>query len=462
LSGQAFKTSVLLFNPCIYDFAAYDFWFKPLGLLSIGGLLRRFGYRVDLVDCLDRHHPALLQFLGRQKAEERPDGTGKFVREEIVKPPALAHVPRTYCRYGMPPQVVAKILDDIEPPDVVLITSFMTYWYAAVADAVRLIRQRFPRAIIVLGGIYATLAPEHAQATAKPDYLIVGEGETEALHLIAKFFGGPGEKFSYSSLDDLPWPALDLYPSLRSAAVVTSRGCPYKCSFCASKIVAPNYRRRSAKNVLQEIRQWHEQYGVAHFAFFDAALLLRADEYAKPVFRGVLKNNWRLRFHTPNGMTPRYVDLELAELFYAAGVQTIRLSFESSNPLRQKSMSAKVSNAELERAISLFSRAGYNRAAIGVYVMMGLPDQGMDEVVDSINYVHSLGARVNLASFSPIPGTEEWRKAISAGVWSAQNDLLLSNTSIFPVWSKTMGYDRALALTNHAKNLNEELNTALA
>ena len=457
MSGRVFKRSVLLLNPCIHDFAAYDFWFKPLGLLSIGGLLRRFGYRVNLVDCLDRHHPELLSYLNRQTADERPDGTGKFVRQEIAKPPALAHVPRTYCRYGMPPQVVAKLLDNIEPPDVVLITSFMTYWYPAVAQAARMIRRRFPKAVIILGGIYATLAPEHARATVKPDYLIVGEGEKKAVRLIAKLTGGPGKDFDYSTLDELPWPALDLYPNLRSAAIITSRGCPFRCSFCASKIVAPNYRRRSAQNVVREIACRHEQYGVNQFAFFDDALLLRADDFAKPIFRGVIKNDWPIHFHTPNGLTPRYVDQELAELFYAAGVQTVRLSFESSNPQRQKAMSAKVSNVELERAMSSLCRAGYENAAIGVYVMMGLPDQAEEEVLDSINYVHSLGARVNLASFSPIPGTEEWRKAIAKGTWNKNDDMLLTNTSLFPIWSKTIGAGRAQRIANYAKSLNEKL-----
>ena len=287
--------------------------------------------------------------------------------------------------------------------------------------------------------------------------MIVGEGEAEAVHLIAKLTGGPGEDFNYSSLDELPWPALDLYPQLRSAAIVTSRGCPFRCSFCASKIVAPTYRRRSAENVVREIGHWHANYAVNHFAFFDDALLLRADDFAKPILSSVIKKNWPLHFHTPNGLTPRCLDQELADLFYAAGVQTIRLSFESSNTQRQKSLSAKVSNAELEGAVQALCQAGYDGADIGVYVMMGLPDQGEDEVIDSIDYVHSLGARIKLASFSPIPGTEEWCMAISKGMWRKNDDLLLTNTSIFPIWSRTFGSERAQHISNYANCLNEKL-----
>jgi radical SAM superfamily enzyme YgiQ (UPF0313 family) len=461
-SSSRSKKSILLFNPWIYDFAAYDFWFKPLGLLSIAGVLRELGYHVGLVDCLDRFHPALMQANYDLPNDKRQDGSGKFLREEITKPRVLEHIPRKYCRYGMPPSVVAKILDDLEPPDVVFITSFMTYWYPAVVDAVEMIRRHFPKATVVLGGIYATLAPEHARSLVKPDFLIRGEGEKEAASLLANLSGGKGKEFNYSTLDDLPWPALDLYPDLRSAAILTSRGCPFTCSFCASRIVAPNYRRRTPGHVLQEIRNWHEQFDINQFAFFDDALLNRADEFIKPILNGVLENNWKLNFHTPNGLAPRFFDKELAQLFFASGVKTVRLSFETLNKKRQLSMSAKVSNGDLVAAIRFLKDAGFKTPDIGVYVMMGLPDQNVDEVVDSINFVHGLGATVNLVSFSPIPGTQEWANAVAADVWCKDADLLLTNTTIFPLWSKKIGYESSFEILNYAHTLNKSLRESMS
>jgi len=57
---------VLLINPWIYDFAAYDEWVKPLGLLYIGTFLEKFGYRVSLINCMDRHHPLLKEKFGKR------------------------------------------------------------------------------------------------------------------------------------------------------------------------------------------------------------------------------------------------------------------------------------------------------------------------------------------------------------------------------------------------------------
>ena len=454
------KKSVLLFNPWIYDFAAYDFWFKPLGLLSIGAILKKLGYHVDLVDCLDRFHPLLHKAALAPAVDNHGDYSGKFIRQPIAKPAVLEHVPRKYCRYGMPPEQVMTLLDQIDPPHVVLITSFMTYWYPAVVDAVEIIRNRFPHAIIILGGIYATLATEHAKKTARPDFIIPGEGEIAAVRLIAGLLDGPGGGFTFSSLDELPFPALELYPNLHSAAILTSRGCPFSCSFCASKLLAPHYRRRSPGNVLQEIEQWHEQFNVRQFAFFDDALLLHADKFLKPILASVCDRKWRLNFHTPNGLTPRYIDQELARLFFHAGIRTVRLSFETINAARQQSMSAKVTGAELEQAIELFQKAGYRRSDIGVYVMMGLPGQEVAEVVESIEFVYRLGAKISLASFSPIPGTIEWKNALADGLWSEQDDLLLTNTTVFPLWSKTVGYKAAFDLMHYAKELNQQVAAA--
>ncbi len=448
---------LLLINPWIYDFAAYDFWFKPVGLLSIAAVLQQRGYQVDLIDCLDRHHPELLRFLGTAGGKSKNDGTGKFFREEIEKPVALRPVPRKYCRYGYPLSLFTSLLARYPDPDAVLITSFMTYWYPAVEEAVRIVRQVYPQAIVVLGGIYATLCPQHAQERVQPDYLIIGEGEEEVLRLFAAIEGNGAVRTSGGSLDDYPFPAFDLYPRLESVALLTSRGCPFRCHFCASKSLVPKHRRRSPENVLREIAHWHEKRGVRHFAFFDDALLHHADQYIKPLLRGIIEREYSLQLHTPNGLQPRNIDQELADLLFHAGAKTLRLSFETSNPLRQKSMSAKVNNADLRRAVQHLERAGFERQEIGVYVLFGLADQDEREVKESVKFVNDLGAKVNLASFSPIPQTDEWQRAISFGLWHEEEDLLLTNNSLFPLWSKTLGHERCQELVTWVKEVNESV-----
>ncbi|MFB0509730.1 MAG: radical SAM protein, partial [bacterium] len=145
---------LLLVNPWIYDFKAFDFWMKPLGLLYVGSMLRSSGYEVKLIDCLDRYHPVLLKAVGDMPKVDK-FGRGKFYAEELEKPELLKTIKRRFKRYGMPKPVLKEILETTEPPDAILVTSIMTYWYLGVSDTIKTLKEHFPDVPVILGGIYA-------------------------------------------------------------------------------------------------------------------------------------------------------------------------------------------------------------------------------------------------------------------------------------------------------------------
>jgi radical SAM superfamily enzyme YgiQ (UPF0313 family) len=438
---------ILLFNPWIYDFAAYDFWIKPMGLLLVGSMLRQKGYQTFLVDCLDRHHPVLLKYCGIEKAVTKANGTGKFYRKEIEKSDTISHIPRQFSQYGMPIQVVDEILEQMPfNPDYILVTSIMTYWYPAVKDAVNLLRVKFPQSKIVLGGVYATLCRQHALENIVPDHLIAGEGELPLLDLLnnnEKFNSAGNYIADYSS-----------YENLESIAILTSKGCPFNCSFCASKSLVPNYSRRDNLSVIEEIEFFRNERNIRHFTFYDDALLHQPDKHIKPLLREIIKRDLDIHLHTPNGLQIRYIDNEMAELFYSAGVKTIRLSFETSNKKRQKDMCSKVSNSELEYALINLENAGFSRKEIAIYIMMGLPQQDETEFKETVNHIFNLGAQNNVSSFSPIPRTVEWDRAVQSGFWNPDSDLLLTNNSLFPIWTKKYSYSYCCDLLQWAKQKN--------
>ncbi len=100
------ERTALLVNPPIYDFAACDFWLKPLGLLRVGGMLRTAGFRVHLLDYLDRQHPLLPE--GRHRRSDA-FGRGRFFAEEVRPPRVLAGIQRKYKRYGLPGQPFQEV-----------------------------------------------------------------------------------------------------------------------------------------------------------------------------------------------------------------------------------------------------------------------------------------------------------------------------------------------------------------
>jgi len=452
------RNRLLLINPWIYDFAAYDLWIKPLGLLYIASLLRDKGYQISLIDCLDRWHPQLLKLQGRPHPLGKEDGRGKFYREEVDTPPAVRHIHRRYCRYGITPQIFREELEKIAPPDLVLMTSGMTYWYPGVQEAIRLVKVRYPKVKIILGGIYPSLTPLHARDCSGADYHIQGEGEFSTLQLVDELTGNlrPPSDLP-ASLDQLPYPAYDLGRVSRFLPLLTSRGCPYRCSFCASFKTYNGFRQRNPMAVVDEMEYYVHQYRADHIVFYDDALLINPQQHIIPMLREVVRRSLRVSFHTPNGLHPREIDPYMAELMRSSGFATIRLSFETSNPQRQREMRCKVSNEALEQALVHLEAAGYRRHQIEVYALMGLPGQGLREILDTINFIHQRGAKVRLASFSPIPGTPEWKRAVREYGLNPDADPLLLNNSCYPIRNPELDHNLYGELRSYSNILNEAL-----
>ncbi|UCF17167.1 MAG: hypothetical protein JSW59_06845, partial [Phycisphaerales bacterium] len=154
------KPKILLVNPPIYDFAAYDFWLKPYGMLTVAGYLRS---KVDfkLFDYLDRCNPFVL---AHEKLASDRWGRGRFYCENIPQPAVLEAIPRHFRRFGLPRHIFIDFLAIEKPFDLVFIQTTMTYWYQGIREVIEDIRRTSPKAKIVLGGNYVTLCADHAKS----------------------------------------------------------------------------------------------------------------------------------------------------------------------------------------------------------------------------------------------------------------------------------------------------------
>ena len=441
--------NILLINPWIYDFAAYDFWIKPVGLLSIGHFLEKHGYQAYLIDCLDRFHPL------NPVVKSKKNATGKFIRTEVTKPKILENIPRKYCRYGMPIESFITALNQVPEPSVILVTSGMTYWYQGPFFAIQLLKEKFPHVPIVLGGIYATLCYEHAVENSGADYVIKGSGEIVALQLVDSLTGHDHE--IDNEVVPFPAPGFHHYQKLASVPIFTSVGCPYRCSFCASRLLSGKFRQRNPAEVVDEIDYYYHKRHVRHFAFYDDALLINHDNHVSVILDAIIEKQLDLNFHTPNGIHAQQISRDLAVKMVQSNFKTIRLSFETSNEARQREMGLKVTNDSLANAIDYLEQAGFKRKDIGVYVIMGLPGQEPQEVVKSMIFVNSLGAKINLSLFSPIPGTVDWNRSIEMYNMAPDIDPLLTNSSIFTLNRN----DFSPELFHQIKNLSKVLNYGL-
>ena len=525
---------VLLVNPWIYDFAAFDMWSRPIGLLYIGGLLRANGYHISLINCLDRYNPELLKYQNLDKPKNNEHGCGKFYKEIIEKPSVLKDVPRKYGRYGLPIHLFRKELANVEKPDVILVTSGMTYWYMGVFDAIKEAKSQFPGVPVILGGTYATLCYDHAVKNSGADYVVCGEGELKALELIRnltslnppsplfqtnhcpqifRYCGNKsfppfkrgikgdlkglsthfklqnggcvlksplppfsrgrfrlsihnglqtcGQRLVFQrgnlSIDDYPYPVYDLLTNKESLAILTSRGCPMGCTYCASSLVAGEFRQRDPIKVVDEIEYYHKTFGTKNFAFYDDALLLNSDEHISVILKEVIRRNLDCYFHTPNAMHANHITKSLAQLMFKSGFKTIRISLETSNVSRQREIGNKVSTEGFQEAVINLKEAGYKGKDIGVYVLICLPGQPLDEMIQSVRYVYECGAVTKLAVYSPIPNTDEWKKAVEQYGLDPNADPLLHNNSICPIRSDGIKIDDIQKVKTLALEYNNKI-----
>ncbi len=425
------KVPILLINPWIYDFAAFDLWAKPLGLLYIAALLRNRGYEIAYIDCLDIHHSKMVRERGIPRRKQYHQG--HFFKENVEKPPALADIPRKYSRYGISEEAFQEQLESIGEPRVVLVTSIMTYWYPGPFHVIRLVKERYPKSFVILGGIYTTLCPGHARKYSEADYVLPGNGLAKILSIVEKFLGISSHRIPQSThLDGLTYPAFDLYPVLDYACILTSMGCPYRCDYCAAWKITRGFRQRDPKRVVDEIEFWTSTFEVHDIAFYDDALLVDSERHFIPMAKDLLRRGMRCHYHTPNGIHGRELSNEIASLMYELGFKTVRLGLETSDAIRQKRIGDKITNREMERAIAYLRGAGISREDIGVYILAGLPGQSVSEVEESIRFVRACGATPQLAEYSPIPQTPLWEAAVRASEFDLRREPLFHNNSILP------------------------------
>ena len=437
---------ILLINPWIHDFAAYDFWSKPIGLLYLASILRYHDCRVSYIDCLDRFHP--------QAPPVDPStrfGRGSFLKTRIPKPTVLGDLPRNYSRYGIAEQWFRKDLRSLPAPDIVLVTSLMTYWYQGVQETIKIIKALYPTVSIVLGGVYATLCHQHAIEYSGADLVIRGSGERGLLDLVSEYTGYTvALRFDPDDLDTYPYPAFDLQYKINYVPLLTSRGCPFSCMYCASHILNPRRILRNPLQVVEEIKFWHKGHGVDDFIFYDDALLVDAQRHIIPLLEAILQAGLKIRFHTPNAVHIRGITGEIAALMWQTGFKTVRLGLETATFENRNDLDAKVNAQEFKNAVTYLREAGFKKNHIGAYLLVGLPGQTMDSITESINIVKQNCITPILAYYSPIPHTTLWDRAVASSRYDLATDPIFTNNALLPCQSETFSWETITNLKNLA------------
>jgi radical SAM superfamily enzyme YgiQ (UPF0313 family) len=145
---------------------------------------------------------------------------------------------------------------------------------------------------IILGGIYATLYKEHAEKNTNADFIYEGQIDDRLIKVIENF----GLKLEKINNKPKYWWQMNFYKEMPYAPILTSTGCPFRCSYCASSLLYNSFEQRNIDEVADEIEGLY-RLGVRDFAFYDDALLYKADTHTDHPTRTTLLRRTAVRPH---------------------------------------------------------------------------------------------------------------------------------------------------------------------
>ncbi|MCL2050370.1 MAG: B12-binding domain-containing radical SAM protein [Lachnospiraceae bacterium] len=284
-----------------------------------------------------------------------------------------------------------------------------------------------PKLKLVAGGPLPTLFPNDWLELFNA--VIAGEGELPFRRLIEQLKNGDNiiadyhgiciknsghKKAIHPDLDNLPYPAYDfLEPDLYyyskgarlvksyMAPIMTSRGCPYNCTFCDKSVHGTNFRARSHMSVINEIQWLHDKYGIRQLDILDDNFTFDMKR-AEKILDGILKIDC-FAINCQNGIRADKVDEVLVKKMKQAGVFRVGIGIESGNPEILKQIKKGLKLEQVEKAIKMFRK---ERITTQGYFIIGFPFEKKEHIYDTISFAIKVNPHlVNFSHFFPIIGT---------------------------------------------------------
>lgn len=392
----------------------------PLGLAYIAAAARARGHRIQVIDATGEALDSTLV---------RHTGVGELAVQGLTIP-----------------QIIGRLDPDTE---VVGIAHMFLHQWPLLRELCRAIRARLPNAWIVLGGENATaFTDEILTSEASIDVCVIGEGEDSFVELLAtpdraRLIEVPGlalrvdgevvrtpTRARIRDIDTIAPPAWDLFPvdayldaghsggvdRGRSMPLLTSRGCPYRCSFCSSPTMwTTRYVRRTPALIVDEIAGYVERYRITNVDINDLTAMLTKD-WIVEFCRELADRKLGVSLQFPSGTRSEAVDDEAAAAMYEAGVRNFCYAPESGAATTLERIHKKVKLDRLSESLRAAVDAGLTTHAS---IIIGFPHESLAEIWVTYRFVLELAHlgldTVAVMTFAPYPGSEEYDRLRAAG-----------------------------------------------
>lgn len=290
-----------------------------------------------------------------------------------------------------------------ENADIVGIT-VNTFQVKSARAIAREVRQRSPRAKIVVGGPHAIVWDGEA------DVVVKGEGENQWLKIL-------GENKQYATIDEIPLPDYSLVDIGRFSGVAPmgavpsmvlfgSRGCPGRCTFCNTPLFwGRPVRYRTPGSIVAQIKQFHDDYG-AQEVFIQDDTFNANREWSTAILEGIikLKLNRDMVFRIDCRANEKMLTEDFLKLAAKAGVWNIFLGIESGSQKILDGIKKRITIAEYRRALRLIPQYGMK---VQASFIIGLPGETWETLTETQNFINETHPFMMGAGYAtPFPGTE--------------------------------------------------------
>ncbi len=310
-----------------------------------------------------------------------------------------------------------KEIEKYSEYDIICLSS-TTLEYPMTCEVAQLIRNKFPKTMIFLGGAHASSMSSKCLESGLFDKICIGEGENIILGMIKDVKYNVNKKMykSYEfikNLDEIPFPNRSLIKGKHGGSIfldkettneniITSRGCPFNCAFCASEAMwKRKVRYRSTENIIAEIKDIMNKYGSKVFRVADDNVTSnpkKCIELCKEL--EPLNIEWRCSIRAES-ITP-----EVAEALYKAGCLEISPGIESGD---QRVLDFLNKNTTLMKMLQGCTNARRAGLKIRALILIGTPGERIDTPELNRGYLQILPYdMVTLSTFVPLPGTAIW------------------------------------------------------
>ena len=311
-------------------------------------------------------------------------------------------------------------------PDVVGLDA-MTASFPAALNVAALVKQYSRDTYVVLGGHHPTALPEAVLKCQDVDVVVRGEGERTFLELIRNIenksdltdvlgislkkngaiFHNPDRPL-IPDINTIPYTAkhlmldLDKYPPDGFGMIISSRGCPYNCIFCSSKLVWTRKTRfRSPQNVVGEIKQTKESFKTDTFKFLDDTLTLDKDHIIE-ICDLLIQENVDIRWACMSVVNS--LDEVMLQKMRQSGCYMVSIGIETGDPETMKRIKKGITLKQVENAVKVLKKHGF---LVHGYVMYGFPWETQEHLERTIRFIENLKLdSLGYSIATPLPATE--------------------------------------------------------